>query len=279
MKKLKILLLLTLASFSAGADDTRIVSLGPYITENLCLLGLEENIVGLTVHDSAEIKKGKEIVGTLLEPNIEKILALKPDIVIGSKEGNREGDLQKMHQLGIKTVILNQLYTFEDICRNLLILGKELNVREKAEHTVEYQKLRLKKIRKNVSRSARTGRKRVFFILGFKPLFTTGSATYINEMIEYAGGTNIFSGVNKKWFSCSIEEVIRRNPENIVFLRMDEEHTVLWDRLRDVDAVNKNRTVGIEPTVIGSPTPESFVDSVELLRGQLLTLDKKGDNP
>jgi hypothetical protein len=60
---------------------------------------------------------------------------------------------------------------------------------------------------------------------------------------------------------------------------MDEEHTVLWDRLRDVDAVNKNRTVGIEPTVIGSPTPESFVDSVELLRGQLLTLDKKGDNP
>ncbi len=249
------------ASF-AGAGGTRIVSLGPYITENLCLLGLEENIVGLTIHDEAERRKNKEIIGTLLEPNIEKILTLKPDVVIGSREGNREEGLQKMHKLGIKTVVLNQLYTFEDICRNLLTLGKELNVREKSEQIVKYQKLRLSKIEKNVSRSAQTGRKRVFFILGFKPLFTTGKATYINEMIEYAGGVNIFSDVNKKWFSCSVEEAIKRNPENIVFLRMEEEQTILWDRMRSVDAVKKHRMAGIEPTIIGSPTPESFVDSV-----------------
>ncbi len=59
--------------------------------------------------------------------------------------------------------------------------------------------------------------------------------------------------------------MIKRNPENIVFLKMEEESTVLWDRLRDVSAVKKKRIAGIEPTVIGSPTPASFTDSVENL--------------
>lgn len=259
--------------FSAGAEGIRIVSLGPYITENVCLLGLGGNIAGLTIHDSAERKKGKEIVGTLLDPNIEKILTLKPDVVIGSKEGNRQEDLQRIQQLGIKTLVLGQLYSFEDICRNLLVLGQELNAGAKAEQIVMQQKLRLQKIRERADLS----RKRVFFILGFKPLFTTGSETYINEMIQHAGGNNIFADVNKKWFSCSVEEVIKRNPENIVFLRMEEEQAILWDRLRDVDAVKKRRMAGIEPTVIGSPTPESFVDSVEILY-KLMYLNTVNEN-
>ncbi len=264
MKKTIAAVLLILAAVcSAGAKEMRIVSLGPYITENLCLLGLEENIVGLTIHDEPERKKDKEIVGTLLAPNIEKILTLKPGVVIGSKEGNRQEDLRKIQQFGIKTLVLDQLYTFEDICRNLLVLGQELGAGKKAEQIVAEQKLRLAKITEAAEQ--KPGRKRVFFILGFKPLFTTGSQTYINGMIEYAGGTNIFNDIGKKWFACNAEEVIKRNPENIVFLQMEQEQTILWDRLRDVDAVKNRRIAGIEPTIAGSPTPASFVDSVENL--------------
>ncbi|MBN1445276.1 MAG: ABC transporter substrate-binding protein [Candidatus Omnitrophica bacterium] len=262
MKKIFFALLIFGALF-AQASEIRIVSLGPYITENICLLGLEKNITGLTVHDEPERKKGREIVGTLLDPSIEKILTLKPDVVIGSKEGNRAESLQKMQQFGIKTLVLDELYTFDDICRNFISLGRALKAGEKAERIVKEQRLRLKKIAQLAGRQA--DRKKVFFVLGFKPLFTTGSATYINGMIEYAGGTNIFKDVDKKWFSCSVEEVLKRNPENIVFLKMEEESVVLWDRLRDVEAVKKKRITGIEPTVIGSPTPVSFADSVENL--------------
>jgi len=263
MKKLLKILLLLVAPLSAGSEELRIVSLGPYITENVCLLGFEGNIVGLTIHDEAARRAGKELVGTLLDPNMEKILALKPDVVIGSKEGNRAESLQKLQKLGIRTLVLGQLYTFDDICRNLILLGEGLGARQSAERIVTRQKARLREIADESGKKA--ARKRVFFILGFKPLFTTGKDTYINEMIEYAGGQNIFGNIKKKWFSCSVEEVIKRNPENIVFLRMEEEQTILWDRLRDVDAVKNRRMAGIEPTVIGSPTPVSFVNSVERL--------------
>jgi len=263
MKKLLPLLLLVLVPLYARTEELRIVSLGPYITENVCLLGLEGNIAGLTIHDETERKKGKEIVGTLLDPNIEKILTLKPGVVIGSKEGNRAESLEKLQKLGIRTLVLGQLYTFDDICRNLILLGEGLGARQSAERIVTRQKARLREIADESGKKA--ARKRVFFILGFKPLFTTGKDTYINEMIEYAGGQNIFGNIKKKWFSCSVEEVIKRNPENIVFLRMEEEQTILWDRLRDVDAVKNRRMAGIEPTVIGSPTPVSFVNSVERL--------------
>lgn len=241
----------------------KIISLGPYVTENICLLGFNDKITGLTVHDSAEQREGKEIIGTLLSPNIEKILALKPDIVIASKEGNREESLRELEELNIKTLVLDELYNFEDICENLIELGEAIGAKEIAVDIVNNQKRRLKNIQTLAEEQKE--RKKVFFILGFKPLFTTGKVTYINEMIDLAGGENIFANIDKKWFSCSIEEVIKRNPQVILFLRMEEEEIILWETLQDVDAVKNQKYSGIEPTIVGSPTPESFVDSVENL--------------
>ncbi len=264
MKKLLgfLILVLFLVSYTS-AEPLRIVSLGPYVTENLHLLGVDDQIIGLTIHDREEIKKGKEIIGTLLEPNIEKIVSLEPDIVIGSKEGNRAEHIEKLKKLGIKTLTLDQLYTFEDICKNFITLGKTLNCQDKAEKIIEDLKKRLKNIEKLTGKQKQ--KKKVFFILGFKPLFTTGKNTYINEAIQDAGGMNIFGNINKKWFSVSIEDVIRKNPDVIIFLTMEEEQTLLWERLKDAEAVKNKKIFSIEPTVIGSPTPLSFVETVENL--------------
>ncbi|MDD3725932.1 MAG: helical backbone metal receptor [Candidatus Ratteibacteria bacterium] len=258
----KYILFLILATTTLlNADVLKIVSLGPYVTENLCLLGLEHQIVGLTIHDREEIKKGKEIIGTLLEPSIEKIVSLKPDIVIGSKEGNSAEHIQKLNNLGIKTLTLEQLYTFDDICKNFTTLANVLNCKKKAENVLKEVDTRLKKVEIQVAQQKK--QKRVFFILGFKPLFTTGGSTYISEAIQYSGGINIFGDIKKKWFSCSIEEVVKRNPDVIIFLTMEEEQKLLWEKLKDTNAVKSKRIYSIEPTVIGSPTPLSFVKTVE----------------
>jgi len=264
VRKLLLFVILTLffSSF-IGAETSRIVSLSPYVTENICLLGFEKNIIGLTVHDREEIKRGKEVIGTLLEPNIEKIVSLKPDIVIGSKEGNRQEYIEKLNKLGVKTFTLEELYTFEDICRNFITLGKILNSQDKAEKILGEVKTRLKKVEGAAEKQKK--KKKVFFILGFRPLFTTGSPTYINEAIRYAGGINIFADVNKKWFSVSIEEVIKRNPDVVIFLTMEEEQSILWERLKNTKAVRDKKVFSIEPTIIGSPTPMSFVETVENL--------------
>jgi len=264
MKKILCFLVLFLfTSLPAVAEPLKIVSLGPYITENLCLLGLEKNIVGLTIYDREEIKKGKEIIGTLLEPNIEKIVSLEPDIVIGSKEGNRQEHIEKLKKLGIKTLVLDQLFTFEDICKNFITLGETLNCKDRAEEIIKEVNKRLKNIENITAKEKK--KKKIFFILGFKPLFTTGKNTYINKAIQYAGGVNIFGDINKKWFSVSVEDVIKKNPEIIIFLTMEEEQILLWERLKDTDAVKNKKIFSIEPTVIGSPTPQSFVQTVENL--------------
>jgi len=266
--------ILLLASF-VSAETSRIVSLGPYVTENICLLGLEKSIVGLTVHDREEIKRGKEVIGTLLEPNIEKIVSLRPDIVIGSKEGNRQEYIEKLNKLAVKTFTLEELYTFEDICKNFITLGKILNSQDKAEKILGEVKTRLKKVEGAAEKQKK--KKKVFFILGFKPLFTTGSPTYINEAIRYAGGINIFADVNKKWFSVSMEEVIKRNPDVVIFLTMEEEQSILWERLKNTKAVRDKKVFSIEPTIIGSPTPLSFVETVENLYRMLYLNHSMGD--
>lgn len=259
MKKYLFVLLL-FSAVLANAEPLRIVSLGPYVTENICLLGLEQDIIGLTTHDRAEIKKGREIIGTLLEPNIEKIVFLKPDIVIGSKEGNRAEHIYKLSNLGIKTLTLEQLYTFDDICKNFLLLAEALNCEEKAKTVLSDTKMRLNKTRKEAETR---DKKKMLFLLGFKPLFTTGKETYINEAIQHSGGLNIFGDVNRKWFACSIEEVVRRNPDIIIFLNMEEEQNSLWEKLNQTNAVREKRIYSVESTIIASPTPLSFVETVE----------------
>lgn len=256
----KFLLFLLIFKFTGFCKELRIVSLGPYVTENLVLLGLEKNIVGLTVHDLPERRKNKEIIGTLWEPNIEKILSLKPDYVIGSKEGNKPQAIEKIKKYGIKVIVLDQLYTFSDICKNFIYLGEKLGKKKEAEKIVKDIKERIEKIR------VKDKKIKVFFIIGIKPLITTGGNFYINEMIEYAGGINIFNDINKKFFEVSVEEVIKRNPDIIFYLEMDGEIENIKEKLKNTDAVKNNKIYSLPTTQIASPTPLSFLNSIELLK-------------
>ncbi len=252
-------------------NSIRIVSLSPYVTENLYLLGFGKNIVGLTIHDLPEKREGKEIIGTLIEPNIEKIVTLKPDIVIASKEGNRPESLRSIQQLGIKTLVLDELHSFDDICKNFTVLGKTLGEEKKAVSLLTREKKVLEKIKETAGREES---KKVFFILGFKPLITTGRNTYINEMIFLAGGTNIFQDVEKKWFACSLEEVVKRNPDVIISTSMEKDVDFFGKRIPEIEAVQKGNIFEIDDTVIGSPTPESFISAVKILYGLLHSKEK-----
>jgi len=252
-------------------NSIRIVSLSPYVTENLYLLGFGKNIVGLTIHEMIEKREGKEIIGTLIEPNIEKIVTLKPDIVIASKEGNRQDSLRSIQQLGIKTLVLDELHSFDDICKNFTVLGKTLGEEKKAVSILTREKKVLEKIKETAGREES---KKVFFILGFKPLITTGRNTYINEMIFLAGGTNIFQDVEKKWFACSLEEVVKRNPDVIISTSMEKDVDFFGKRIPEIEAVKKGNIFEIDDTVIGSPTPESFISAVKILYGLLHSKEK-----
>jgi len=235
------------------AENLRIVSLCPYVTENLYLLGMGENIVGLTLQDREKYKKNSEIVGSMLQLNIEKIISLKPDIAIASKEGNKPENIIKLKTLGIKTYVLAQLFSMNDIFENFIKLAEITGEKRKGEEIVKKAKEKLEKIKF-------IKRKSVFFILGWKPLITTGRETFMNDLIEKAGGKNIFGQINKKWIFVNIEEVIKKNPDVIIYIEMGENFKSYIERMKEVKAVKENKILKIDPYKIGSPTPESIVD-------------------
>jgi len=243
-------------------NPVRIISLGPYVTENLLLLGIEKEIIGVTVHEKPEIKKDREIIGTLLEPNIEAIVKLRPDIVIASKEGNRKHTVEKLKSLGIPVEVLDEVVTYSDLKKNFLklaeITGKTV-VAKKIISNVDEQLLKyIKKKHTN---------KKIFWQLGTKPLVTAGGKTYFSEISIYAGAKNIFNDMKTKYITISTEEVIKRNPDVIIAMGMGEESYVLnfWKPFKNIEAVKKNKIFRVDDYMFCSPTPLSFLQSIELI--------------
>jgi iron complex transport system substrate-binding protein len=241
----------------------RVVSLGPYITENLLLLGVDKKIVGITIHDRLEIKKNRVIVGTLLDPNIEAIIRLKPDIVIASKEGNRKQTVEKIKNLGITVETLEEVITYNDLKKNFLTLAKIFGKTDEANQIISNIDKKLADIKKSRPKN----RKKVFWQLGTKPLVTVGENTYFNQLTMIAGGTNIFADIKTKYITISAEEVIKRNPDVIIGMGMEENTQIFefWKQFKNIEAVKKNKIFKVDDYMFCSPTPESFLKSVQML--------------
>jgi len=245
----------------------RVVSLGPYITENLLLLGVDKKIVGITIHDRLEIKKNRVIVGTLLDPNIEAIIRLKPDIVIASKEGNRKQTVEKIKNLGITVETLEEVITYNDLKKNFLTLAKIFGKTDEANQIISNIDKKLADIKKSRPKN----RKKVFWQLGTKPLVTVGGNTYFNQLTMIAGGTNIFADIKTKYITISAEEVIKRNPDVIIGMGMEENTQIFefWKQFKNIEAVKKNKIFKVDDYMFCSPTPESFLKSVQMLMEML----------
>lgn len=259
MKKI-IFLLLLLTQCLLAKNFVRIVSLGPYITENLYLLGIKDEIVGVTIHETPEIKKGKTIIGTLLEPNIEAIAALKPDIVLASKEGNRKISVEKIKKLGIRVETLDEVKSFSDLNRNFIRLGKLFGMEKEAKDIVANIKTRLE----NVSLKGKGAYPKVFWQLGIKPIITVGRDTLYSELISVSGGINLFGDIKRKYISVSAEEVVKRNPDIIIVVGMGEKEEAVkyWQQFPVVKAVSNNRVFYMEDTQFCSPTPQTYLENV-----------------
>ena len=243
---LACLLLLNLLSL---AEPSRIVSLAPNITKSLILLGMEERIVGVSRYSPL---KDREIVGSILQINVERIYALSPDLVIATPEGNPRAQVERLKTLGLKVMVLSPERTIADILHNFLLLGKTLGREDRARKIVEETRERIKEIEERWR-----GRKplRVFIQVGVNPLVTAGKNTPLHEMVEKAGGENIFSDLFR-YPRVNPEEVWRRNPQVWFVLRMGKETTPPF--LKD----KKVRVYFLDADKFGSLTPPEVVQDI-----------------
>ena len=262
---MKIFLILMLGfNFLYSADfPDRIISLGPTLTEQLYLLNAQDKIIGNTIYCKIpEDAKNKEKIGTIIEQDLEKIFALKPDLVIASSMTNPK-TIKKLNNLGIKVIQFSYAKNFNEICRQFLELGEIIGNRKEAEKIIEKVRGNVELIKKKTmtKNSVNAGQK-VFVQIGAKPLFTATKDSFINDFIEFAGGVNI---ANTKTGFYSIEEVVAQNPDVIIIATMGiavEEEKKIWKKYKTINAVENNRIYIVDSYKLCSPTPVSFAETL-----------------
>lgn len=190
----------------------RIVSLAPANTEILFALGLGEKVVGVTDHCNYPPEAvDKEKVGGFSTPAIEKIIALQPDLILAA-DIHKEEVIADLEERGL-TVFALVPENLDGVLRDIQVVGEITGKEEEASELVNQMENRIKAITDKTKDLQE--RPRVFYITWHDPLWTSGSGTFIHELIEKAGGVNIFQDVTEHK-AVDIELVIARNPEVII---------------------------------------------------------------
>jgi len=193
-----------------------IVSLGPSITEVLVELGVGERIIAADEH-SADVPGLPE--GTPLFPGFgldpEELIVLQPDIVFvtGMMRG-ADDPFRVLESAGINVVDVPVSQSLDEIARDIRFIAEAVNEQDRGERLVDIMERWLERIREGVA--ATDERPTVFFEIDAAPsLFTFGSGVFLNELVELAGGVNIFSG-EEGWIPASDEIVVSLNPDVIL---------------------------------------------------------------
>jgi len=248
----------------------RIVSLAPSITETIYALGLQDRLVGDTDYcDYPADATKKHKVGGAINPNMEEVAALKPDVVLVVKSLNRLETVRALERIGI-AVYSTDPHTLQDVVGSLKKLSSVLGADQAGNTLNEDLERRLGTVQKKLNGAAT---KRVLFVVWTEPLMSVGRKTFIADVLEHAGATSVVDS-RQDWPQYSLEEAVRLQPEYLVFASShsetahnDAEALALKPGWSSLEAI-KNRKIVVISEAINRPGPR-IVDAVEELARQL----------
>jgi iron complex transport system substrate-binding protein len=225
-----------------AAPPRRIVSTAPSITETLFAVGAGPQVVGVTnyCHYPPEATQRRKI-GTYLQPHTETILALKPDLVITEASPLHTRD--QFSAMGLN-VLRVRFESIAEVFESIRIIGKATDNDAKAETLVASIRRDLDAVRARVASRPPVP---LMFIVGRTPnaleaMVVTGSAPYMNEVMEIAGGRNVFRDGASRYFRTSGEEIIARDPAVILDMGdMADTKAVTEEHRRSVEILWKQQ--------------------------------------
>ncbi|MFH1507560.1 MAG: ABC transporter substrate-binding protein [Candidatus Omnitrophota bacterium] len=240
---------------------SRIISFGPALTEGLYLLGAQDKLVGCTIYCQKPPEvKNKEKVGTAIEVNLEKIVSLKPDLVLAISLTSPKVK-EKLKNLGIKAITFSTPKDFNDICKHFLELGKLVGKVKEAEKIVKSAENKADSIKEKVKNLHHP---KVLIQVGARPLFVANGDYFVNDYIEFAGGINIAKGAREGIYSR--EQALKANPDVIIIVTMGivgEEEREIWEKYKTLNATKNDRIFIVDSYKFCNPTPVSFVETLE----------------
>lgn len=243
----------------------RVVSLAPSITEMLFALGLDEQIVGVTDfcnYPAAALAKPK--IG-YARPNLESLLALRPDMIVAPQEFLRVDTLGKLEQLKIPVFLL-EAKSVEDIFAQIQSLGKIFNRVPMSDAITRTMRDRMTEVMKQIASSEK---RRVLYVLNSHPLITVGPGSYIHQMIGWAGGLNIAAASSSPYPRLNIETVLKEDPEVLIFPvgsaeSIPKSEQDEWNRWGNLSAVRNRHLRTVSSDALNRPGPR-VVEGLEHL--------------
>lgn len=233
----------------------RIVALAPHIVENLYAIGAGDLIVGtLDYADYPQEATKIERIGGYNGISIEKLLMLKPDMVIAWKNGNQAEDLAQIKRLGIELYLSDPRF-IEGVASEILKLGQITGHIEQSKQVAETFTAKLNAIKvTQKDKTTLTG----FYQLWPEPMMTVSKNTWINQLIETCQVTNVFANSDTDYPQISIENVIVTKPQVIII--PDEKSkrvmpTVNWQQWPEIPAVKYEQFISVNADLLHRFTP------------------------
>ncbi|MCE5336953.1 MAG: cobalamin-binding protein [Desulfobacteraceae bacterium] len=251
---------------SVPDNPERVVSLAPSVTEIVFALGEGDRLKGVTEHcDFPAAALALPKIGSYVHLDLEKIVALKPDLCIGVRDGNPPNVAAKLQSLGIPVYAVDPR-NLGTIVNTVLEIGRILGATQRAESLAKEMIQRIEQVKDRLAGTEQ--RPRVFFQIGIVPLVSAGGNTIIHELITTAGGINLAVGPTP-YPRFSKEKVLALQPDVIIITSMTrgqdlEQVKADWEQYDSLPAVRSKRIAIVDANLFDRPTPR-IVEGLETL--------------
>lgn len=250
----------------------RIVSLAPSNTEILFYLGLGDRVVGDTTYcDYPEEAKLITKIGSFKDPSLEKVVTLKPDLVLATDM--HEQIIKQLEDAGLNVLVLKPT-TIEQIFNSIQLVGRAADVEDKAITLTKDLKDRVNVVNNKVANIAANQRPTVYYELWYEPLMSVGKGTMIGQIIELSGGINVTADCAEQYPQLSEEVIIEKNPEVMInsyghdAKKITPEEIAARKGWKEISFVKNNRIYTIDSDCLTIAGPR-IVDGLEMMAGYL----------
>jgi iron complex transport system substrate-binding protein len=253
------------------ATPQRIVSLSPSNTEIVYALGLREELAGVTSDDDYPADaRTKPIVSDYSTTDLEKVVAAKPDLVLADSLQQHDV-VPALEKLGI-TVFVMTPPDMEGIFHDIQVLGQITGKTKAAAALVTGMQSSIKSVTDKTAKLTAAQKLRVLYVTWYDPIWTAGSNTMIQYLIDQAGGTNIAAGLSG-YATISLEEVVQQNPQVIIVMSsmgstgssdVSLNYVETNDQLKSTDAVKNGQVYEVDADIFARTTPR-IVDGLQTL--------------
>jgi iron complex transport system substrate-binding protein len=247
----------------------RIVSLAPNLTEILFALGLGEQIVAVSNDSDYPLKAAnKKKIGTFWQPNTEAILAARPELVVALWFEQHKAVADSLKRLGYRILTL-KIEKIDELLTAIQKIGDATDRKPQAEQLLKKLSSQLNELQLKLGSAKKV---KVLWVVQAEPLRVAGRNTFINELIELAGGENAIGNTLQQYPPIGAEEILTCGAETIIQSAMgtgnmaeqQKAAEIFWSRYANLPAVKNNRIYVVEPDTVTRLGPRLY-QGVELI--------------